>query len=159
LIGRGAFWVEPESGRFASGLVGQGRLPETPTLLGEIRRALGANGALRGRKVVVTAGGTREAIDPVRYVGNRSSGKQGYALAQSALDAGAHVTLISCGAAQALPTPIGCTLIKVTSAGYENGLLHIDLVREVPEHKKPRKVEIGTVANSPVTIEADQAAA
>mgnify|MGYP005843055663 CR=1 FL=1 len=113
--GRGALLIEPEEGRFASGLVGKGRLPETPTLIGHIRRALGRDGALKGRKVVVTAGGTREPIDPVRYISNRSSGKQGYALAQAALDAGASkVTLIS--AARDLPAPVGASLIPVGSA-------------------------------------------
>ncbi len=115
LQGRGALLIEPEEGRFASGLVGKGRLPETLTLIGHIRRALGRDGALKGRKVVVTAGGTREPIDPVRFISNRSSGKQGYALAQAALDAGAQtVTLIS--AARGLPTPVGADLIPVGSA-------------------------------------------
>lgn len=107
--------IEPETGRFASGLVGRGRLPETATLIGHIRRALGKNnGALVGRKVVVTAGGTSEPLDPVRYITNRSSGKQGYALAQAALDAGADVVLIS--AAHHLPTPTGVALVSVESA-------------------------------------------
>lgn len=110
---RGAVVIEPEEGRFASGLMGKGRLPETPTLLGHIRRVLGRSGALRGRHVVVTAGGTREAIDPVRFVGNRSSGKQGYALAQAALDAGAEVTLIT---TVELALPPGAQPVRVESA-------------------------------------------
>jgi phosphopantothenoylcysteine decarboxylase / phosphopantothenate---cysteine ligase len=114
LLARGAYWIEPETGRFASGLVGKGRLPETPTLMGHIRRALAKKGALAGRKIVVTAGGTREAIDPVRYITNRSSGKQGYAIAQAALDAGADVTLIS--TTRDLPFPIGATKVLVDSA-------------------------------------------
>ena len=114
LRGRGAHIVPPESGRLASGLSGSGRLPETPTLLGHIRRALGANGELAGQKLVVTAGGTREALDPVRYLTNRSSGKQGYAIAQAALDAGATVALIS--SAQHLPAPVGAALVAVDSA-------------------------------------------
>ena len=114
LRGRGAHIVPPESGRLASGLSGSGRLPETPTLLGHIRRVLGLPGALAGRKLVVTAGGTREALDPVRYLTNRSSGKQGYAIAQAALDAGATVALIS--SAQHLPAPVGATLVAVDSA-------------------------------------------
>ncbi len=115
LKGRGVMVIEPDEGRFASGLVGKGRLPETPTLMGNIRRMLGRDGALRGKHLVVTAGGTREAIDPVRYISNRSSGKQGYALAQAALDAGAkNVTLIS--AAQHLPAPVGATVVPVNSA-------------------------------------------
>ncbi len=115
LQARGAFLIEPEEGRFASGLVGKGRLPETPVLIGHIRRVLGqATGALAGRKVVVSAGGTSEALDPVRYITNRSSGKQGYALAQAALDAGAEVVLVS--AAQHLPAPVGAQVIPVESA-------------------------------------------
>jgi phosphopantothenoylcysteine decarboxylase/phosphopantothenate--cysteine ligase len=101
-------------GRFASGLVGKGRLPETAALIGHIRRALAQAGPLAGRKIVVTAGGTSEALDPVRYITNRSSGKQGYALAQAALDAGAEVTLIS--AAHGLPEPTGAQVVPVDSA-------------------------------------------
>lgn len=112
---RGVMLVEPAEGRFASGLVGLGRLPETPALLGHIRRGLGHDGALRGRKVVVSAGGTREPVDPVRYITNRSSGKQGYALAQAALDAGAReVVLVS--SAETLADPVGATVIKVQTA-------------------------------------------
>jgi phosphopantothenoylcysteine decarboxylase/phosphopantothenate--cysteine ligase len=113
LLKRGAYFVQPEQGRFASGLVGRGRLPETPTLIGHIRRALARDGALRGKHVVVTAGGTREQLDPVRFISNNSSGKQGYALAQAALDAGADVTLVS---TVDLPAPIGATVQKVDSA-------------------------------------------
>lgn len=112
LTQRGATIIEPEAGRFASGLTGRGRLPETTTLIGAIRLALGKRGKLAGKRVVITAGGTREAIDPVRYIGNRSSGKQGYALAQAALDAGAEVTLIS---SVQLPTPHGADLVSVES--------------------------------------------
>ena len=111
---RGAHLIEPEVGRFASGLTGVGRLPETSTLIGHIRRILGLEGELAGHKLVVTAGGTREALDPVRFITNRSSGKQGYAIAQAALDAGAEVVLIS--AARHLPTPVGLTLATVDSA-------------------------------------------
>lgn len=112
---RGAEIIEPEAGRFASGLMGKGRLPETPVLMGHIRRILGRTGPLNGRKIVVTAGGTREPLDPVRFITNRSSGKQGYALAQAAVDAGANVTLIT---ASDLPLPVGVTGISVTSAAH-----------------------------------------
>ncbi|GIK63585.1 MAG: peptidase ClpP [Chloroflexota bacterium] len=114
LRGRGVQIIEPEVGRFASGLAGQGRLPETPALMGFIRRALAQNGTLVGRRVVVTAGGTKEPIDPVRYITNRSSGRQGYAVAQALLDAGAEVTLIS--TVEHLPIPTGATRVKVSSA-------------------------------------------
>jgi phosphopantothenoylcysteine decarboxylase/phosphopantothenate--cysteine ligase len=111
---RGVTVIEPEEGRFASGLVGKGRLPETPVLLGHIRRVLGHQGELAGYRVVVTAGGTREPLDPVRYLTNRSSGKQGYALAQAALDAGAEVSLIS--PVRNLPVPVGAALVRVDTA-------------------------------------------
>jgi len=117
LVERGAVLVEPEVGRFASGLVGQGRLPETPTLLGHIRWALGRDGVLAGRRVVVPAGAPREPLDPVRYISNYSSGKQGTAIAQAALDAGAQVTLIT---SAALPTPIGAQVVAVESAAEMN---------------------------------------
>jgi phosphopantothenoylcysteine decarboxylase/phosphopantothenate--cysteine ligase len=114
LVRRGVTVIEPDEGRFASGLVGKGRLPETPTLIGHIRRALGGKGMLAGRKVVVTAGGTREPLDPVRYLTNHSSGKQGYALAQAAIDAGAEVILIS--TVSTLPVPVGAALVPVNTA-------------------------------------------
>lgn len=115
LQARGALLIEPDEGRFASGLVGKGRLPETPALIGHIRRILGRHlGALAGRHIVVTAGGTSEPLDPVRYITNRSSGKQGYALAQAALDAGAEVTLIS--ATRGLAAPLGAVVIAVETA-------------------------------------------
>lgn len=114
LTGRGAHLVEPDEGRFASGLVGKGRLPGTPTLIGHIRQVLGASGLLAGRRVLVTAGGTREPLDPVRYLTNHSSGKQGYAIAQAAVDAGAKVTLVT--AAHGLPEPIGVRVAEVDTA-------------------------------------------
>jgi phosphopantothenoylcysteine decarboxylase/phosphopantothenate--cysteine ligase len=125
LQARGVHLIEPETGRFASGLVGQGRLPETPTLLGHIRRILGANGPLAGRKILVTAGGTREAIDPVRYVTNHSSGKQGFAIAQAALDAGAEVVLIS--TTDHLPVPVGASFVPVDSAEAMQNAVHQSL--------------------------------
>lgn len=111
---RGVWIIQPEVGRFASGLMGKGRLPETPHLIGTVRWALSGTGGLVDRKVVVTAGGTREAIDPVRYITNHSSGKQGYALAQAAVDAGANVVLIS--TTDAFPTPVGAERILVGTA-------------------------------------------
>jgi len=111
---RGAFIVEPEVGRLASGDVGPGRLPDTATLLEAIAVTLGRNGDLAGRRVIVTAGGTQEPIDPVRYLGNRSSGKMGYALAIEARNRGAHVILIS--GPVALPTPFGIEIHKVATA-------------------------------------------
>jgi phosphopantothenoylcysteine decarboxylase/phosphopantothenate--cysteine ligase len=111
---RGVLVIEPEEGRFASGLTGRGRLPETSTLISALRYALGRGGALSKRRIIVTAGGTREALDPVRYLTNRSSGKQGYALAGACLDAGADVILIT--AARGLDAPYGAQIVPVDSA-------------------------------------------
>ena len=114
LLERNVHLIEPEVGRFASGLVGKGRFPDTAMLIGHIRRIIGLSGALAGHKLVVTAGGTHEALDPVRYITNRSSGKQGYAIAQAGIDAGANVTLIT--TTTHLPEPVGATIIQVESA-------------------------------------------
>ncbi len=115
LGGRGAYIAGPAEGRMASGLVGKGRFLEPAELIGHIRLLLGCNGPLAGRKVVVTAGGTQEPLDPVRVITNRSSGKQGYALAQAALDAGASVCLVS--APTALTPPVGAKVVPVETAG------------------------------------------
>ncbi len=114
LAARGAVIVGPEEGHLASGLVGRGRMTEPLAILGHIRQLFSQAGALRGRKVVITAGGTREPLDPVRFLSNHSSGKQGYALAQAALDLGAEVVLIT--TTTALPTPSGATVIMVNTA-------------------------------------------
>jgi phosphopantothenoylcysteine decarboxylase/phosphopantothenate--cysteine ligase len=111
---RGAHIVEPEVGRLASGAVGQGRLPDTAVLVGAISMTLGQHGDLAGRRVIVTAGGTQEPIDPVRYIGNRSSGKMGYSLATEARNRGAHVILVS--GPVALPAPYGVELHYINTA-------------------------------------------
>ncbi len=112
---RGVYIAGPAEGRMASGLVGRGRMLEPAELLGHIRVVVGRQtGKLVGRKIVVTAGGTQEAIDPVRFITNRSSGKQGYAVAQAALDAGADVTLIT--TPTALTVPVGANPVAVHSA-------------------------------------------
>ncbi len=95
LRSRGVDFLGPASGHLASGQVGIGRLVEPDCIVAHIRALLGQKGPLQGCKVVVTAGGTREPLDPVRFLGNRSSGKQGLALAQAARDRGAFVTLIT----------------------------------------------------------------
>lgn len=111
---RGAYIIEPVEGHLASGLTGKGRLPETPELIGHIRLALGRRGLLAHKKVLITAGGTQEPLDPVRVLANRSSGRQGYALAQAALDAGAQVTLVT--TTTALIPPVGATVVNVQTA-------------------------------------------
>ena len=112
LRSRGVTVVAPEEGRLAGGDLGSGRLAE-PEKVFEVITELLTNGDFNGRRVVVTAGGTREAIDPVRYVGNRSTGKQGYAIAEAALARGAEVTLIS---TVDLEAPLGVDLVSVESA-------------------------------------------
>jgi phosphopantothenoylcysteine decarboxylase/phosphopantothenate--cysteine ligase len=93
---RGMTVLEPAFGRMAEPIVGKGRMPEVPEIEGHLRALLGrTSGPLRGRRVVVTAGGTHEPLDPVRFIGNRASGRMGYALASEARDLGACVTLIS----------------------------------------------------------------
>jgi phosphopantothenoylcysteine decarboxylase/phosphopantothenate--cysteine ligase len=111
---RGVVVVGPVEGRMASGLIGKGRMVEPAELMGHIRWVLGRGGPLAGRKVLVTTGGTHEPIDLVRVVANRSSGKQGFALAQASLDRGAEVILIS-GPVH-LPTPVGAKRLDVTTA-------------------------------------------
>lgn len=109
----GAIIVGPAEGHLASGLTGKGRMVEPAEIFGHIRIVFGRNGKLAGKKIVVTAGGTQEALDPVRVITNHSSGKQGYALAQAALDSGADVCLIT--APTALTPPMGARVINVQS--------------------------------------------
>ncbi|HET8953066.1 MAG TPA: bifunctional phosphopantothenoylcysteine decarboxylase/phosphopantothenate--cysteine ligase CoaBC [Solirubrobacteraceae bacterium] len=112
---RGAIVLEPGTGSLASlGEQGIGRLPEPAELLAAIEHALGRSRALDGLKVLVTAGGTREPIDAVRYVGNRSSGRMGFALAEAAAARGASVTVIAANVA--LPRRAGIDYVDVTSA-------------------------------------------
>ena len=111
---RGATFIGPAEGHLASGLSGVGRMLETADILGHIRILLGQNGPLAGKRIVVTAGGTQEPLDPVRVITNRSSGKQGYALAQVALEMGAQVTLIT--TPTALTPPVGARLLPVETA-------------------------------------------
>ena len=114
LTQRGAVIVGPGQGRLASGLVGWGRVAETPELMGRIAQTLGAHGDLSGRAIVVSAGGTQEPIDPVRVITNRSSGKMGYAVAEAARDRGAEVILIK--APTALDDPPGVRVVPVETA-------------------------------------------
>ncbi len=114
LKARGVVIVGPAYGRLASGKMGLGRLAEVENIIGTIQQVLGRSGDLAAKRIVVTAGGTQEAIDPVRYVGNRSSGKMGYAMAEAARDRGAKVTLIS--APTSLPEPVGTEVTHVESA-------------------------------------------
>lgn len=110
---RGFHIMEPATGRLTGADSGIGRLPETNQILNFLAHVIALKQDLTGRTVLVTAGGTREPIDPIRFIGNRSSGRQGYAVAQMALDRGANVILISANVS--LPDPIGAQVIKVES--------------------------------------------
>jgi len=111
---RGVRVIDPGTGSLACGMVGAGRMAEPEAIADAVLNALGRRHDLAGEVVLVTAGGTREALDPVRFIGNRSSGKMGYALAEAAQSRGAKVILIS--GPSALHPPAHCELIKVTTA-------------------------------------------
>ena len=102
----------PAEGRLASGLVGKGRMVDPEYLVGLVRQAIGRNGDYTGRNVIVSAGGTRQPIDPVRFISNRSTGKMGYAIAEAARDRGANVTLVT---AAALPAPAGIDVVSTAT--------------------------------------------
>ncbi len=111
---RGVGIIEPGTGELACGMVGAGRMAEPEAIAEAVLAALGRRHDLAGEVVLVTAGGTREALDPVRFIGNRSSGKMGYALAEAARSRGAKVILIS--GPTGLHAPAHCELVKVTTA-------------------------------------------
>ena len=111
---RGFVVIEPDQGRMAGSDVGVGRYPDLSKIFSEIQAKLQNNSDLAGRRIIVTAGGTREPIDPVRYIGNRSSGKQGFALALAAATRGANVHLISANAD--LPEIDGVEITKIETA-------------------------------------------
>ena len=106
--------IEPESGFLACGVEGPGRLPEPEAIVQYLEKFFAKNELLKGKRFLVTAAGTREAIDPVRYIGNRSSGKMGYAIAKAAFERGAEVILVS--GPTALPCPQGVTRYMIESA-------------------------------------------
>jgi phosphopantothenoylcysteine decarboxylase/phosphopantothenate--cysteine ligase len=114
LASQGVRFVDPGAGYLACGWIGKGRLAEPPEIVAAAEQILSPVGPLRGARVLITAGPTREALDPVRFVGNRSSGKMGYALASVARGRGAQVVLIS--GPTALKTPAGVDVVHVTTA-------------------------------------------
>ena len=115
LQARGWHKIEPASGYLACGASGVGRLPEPQDIVRELEEAGARGKTLAGKKVLVTAGGTLEAIDPVRFIGNRSSGKMGYAIAQEAARRGADVVLVA-GGTVALADPDGVRVLRTESA-------------------------------------------
>jgi phosphopantothenoylcysteine decarboxylase/phosphopantothenate--cysteine ligase len=138
LKSRGVIIVEPASGYLACGMTGSGRLADIETIAQAVLAALqpARSQDLSGESILVTAGGTREAIDPVRFLGNRSSGKMGYALAEAAAWRGARVVLVS--APTSLTPPAGCAFVPVTSAA--------EMRAAVMEHLPSATVVIGAAA-------------
>jgi phosphopantothenoylcysteine decarboxylase/phosphopantothenate--cysteine ligase len=121
---RGATVIEPESGRLASGAVGDGRLAAVERIVQEVRARLLHRTDLAGRRIVVSAGGTQEALDPVRYIGNRSSGRMGVEIARAAARRGANVTLVAVeDVAVAQPEP-GIDVVRVRSARDMETAIH-----------------------------------
>ena len=133
---RGYIVMDPDTGRLTGKDSGQGRFPETARIIENVNEITRHRADLRGKKILITAGGTREAIDPVRFIGNLSSGKQGYALAWAAAARGAEVTLIS--ANSQLPDIEGLKTVHVVSAA--------DMEREVKDHFPTHDVLVMTAA-------------
>jgi len=119
---RGVRIVEPGAGYLACGMTGCGRLAAVQTIANAVLATLGSRNDLAAETILITAGGTRELIDPVRFIGNRSSGKMGHALAEAAIARGANVVLVT---ASSLPDPAGCKVVRVaTAAEMESAVLH-----------------------------------
>ena len=127
LAKRGYTIIGPEEGRLASGLLGKGRLVETSTILGHTRSIMGSDGDLKNKKIVISAGGTQEKIDPVRFITNRSSGKMGYALAETARNLGANVELISGPVSIHAPSELNITNIETAREMYDAVSQHLDV--------------------------------
>ena len=126
LRARGLRVVEPDSGYLACGMIGPGRLAANETIVHAVMEALGAAQDLAGETVLITAGPTREPIDPVRYIGNRSSGKMGYALAEAALRRGAKVILVSGPTAIKPPSAAEVVMVQTASEMRDAVLAHLD---------------------------------
>jgi phosphopantothenoylcysteine decarboxylase/phosphopantothenate--cysteine ligase len=168
LRGRGVVVVEPAVGRLTGVDTGKGRLPEPEAILALLRRVLvrGAAGALTadlaGRRVVVSSGGTREPLDPVRFLGNRSSGRQGYAVAESAAARGADVVLVSANVT--LPDPAGIEIVRVGTALEMREAVRAAAVRADavvmaaavadfrPTEKAETKIKKGTQEPAPIQL-------
>lgn len=156
---RGVRVIEPGTGELACGMIGTGRMAEPGAIADAVLNALGRRHDLAGEVVLVTAGGTREALDPVRYLGNRSSGKMGYALAEAAQSRGARVILIS--GPSALHAPAHCELVNVTTASEmrEAVLQRMDeatmLVKAaaVADYRPIHKAEQKLKRTGPLTLE------
>jgi phosphopantothenoylcysteine decarboxylase / phosphopantothenate---cysteine ligase len=161
LVERGAVVIGPEKGHLASGQCGEGRLAPPEDVIAAAERMLTTHGILSGKRVVITAGGTREPLDPVRYIGNRSSGNMGYALARAALDAGAEVTLVS--GPVSISCPPGVALVPVETAldmkaAVETAVRDADIVimAAAVSDFRPSKMEASKIkkgaSNEPVEL-------
>jgi len=117
----------PEVGWLACGVEGAGRMAEVPEIISKATEMIEAHRDLKGVRILITAGGTREAIDPVRFIGNRSSGKMGYAVARAAVERGANVTLIT--SPTQIEKPSGCKIIEVETAAQMKQAVTIDAKR------------------------------
>lgn len=172
LEARGARIVPPGNGYLACGMVGAGRLADTADIVAAVMQAIGnvANLTqdLNSETILITAGGTREAIDPVRFIGNRSSGKMGYALAAAARTRGARVVLVS--APTSLDAPAGCELVPVTTASEMRDAV-LDRLNDVtvvigaaavsdfrPMNVAPEKLRRSLSRSGPLTIELEPTA-
>ncbi len=138
---RGVLFEGPEGGFLACGDEGRGRMSEPAAIFDRIRRIFDAEGDMKGIRLLVTAGPTREEIDPVRFISNRSSGKMGYAIAEAALDRGAEVTLLS--GPTAIKPPAGAEVVRVETTG--------DLYREVLSRAKDADILIQAAAPADYT--------
>jgi len=153
LRSRGVVIIEPETGKLTSGDVGVGRYPESPTIISGLLETLAVNSDLLGKHVLISAGGTREAIDPVRYIGNHSSGKQGYALAHAAVLRGARVTLVSANSQE--PNIEGIEIIRVLSTSQMQEALEANfdeadilIMAAAVADVRPSKISAGKISKS-----------
>ena len=159
LAERGVRVIEPDTGALASrGEHGVGRLPEPARLLAEVEAALPARGGWDGLRVLVTAGGTREPIDPVRFIGNRSSGRMGVALAEAAVRRGAQVTLIAASVSVPLPPAVETVRVQTTAelaeaVGERFGDSHVLLMAAAPADFRAAEPAAGKLARGDGGIE------
>ncbi len=153
LRSRGVVIIEPGTGKLTSGDVGVGRYPESATIISGLLETLAVNSDLLGKHVLISAGGTREAIDPVRYIGNHSSGKQGYALAHAAVLRGARVTLVSANSQE--PNIEGIEIIRVLSTSLMQEALEANfdeadilIMAAAVADVRPSKISAGKISKS-----------
>ena len=153
LRNRGVVVIEPGTGKLTSGDVGVGRYPESADIISGLLETLSLTSDLLGKRVLISAGGTREAIDPVRYIGNHSSGKQGYALAHAAALRGAKVTLVSANSQE--PNIEGIEIIRVVSASQMQEALEanfdladIVIMAAAVADVKPAEISSGKISKS-----------